>query len=340
MHASTAKSYGVRPDTVKSLYTTPSKGTGEVTPRSFASELLKASGINPSPQAIKNVVSWEAQEGGNWKNSARYNPLNTTLNEPGAGNTGSQGNIKVYGSWGQGVKATADTLKNYPGILDALKSGAGFGEFAKAVNSSPWGTKFSGAEPGPYEPHGGPSSTGTTAGNTGITAIPGTKGAGQEEAFNEAGYNKAQSDYTVGKLWSASNPLVAIGGLRTQEPERSEFTSMIPAAPTQSGALGSTGASAVPREANLPNPPANVNLKAVKPPVDVKLPRENQVINSAKGALERSDHHPVSIHELEKAVGYHEAKPPIPTPAGAVHATPKGPIYIPTTAATLPGKKR
>ena len=42
-------------------------------------------------------------EGGHWHNQARYNPLNTTQSEPGAGNTGSQGNIKVYKSWDQGL---------------------------------------------------------------------------------------------------------------------------------------------------------------------------------------------------------------------------------------------
>jgi hypothetical protein len=62
--------------------------------------------------------------------------------------------------------------------------------------------------------------------------------------------------------------------------------------------------------------------------VKVQLPGYIQGIDKAKQALERSEHHPVSIHELERAVGYGE-KPPIPTPHGAVHATAKGPVYMP-----------
>jgi hypothetical protein len=37
----------------------------------------------------------------------------------GAGNTGTQGNIKVYRNWQQGLRATVQTLRNghYAGIL-------------------------------------------------------------------------------------------------------------------------------------------------------------------------------------------------------------------------------
>lgn len=110
------------------------------TPTTFAIATLQSLGIKPTPQNIRDFTAWEQQEGGNWNNSAKYNPLNTTMGEPGAGNTGSQGNIKVYTSWGQGLKATVDTLKNYPGILDALKSGASQSQFSAAVAASPWGT--------------------------------------------------------------------------------------------------------------------------------------------------------------------------------------------------------
>lgn len=117
---------------------------GEVTQQSFAEEVLVRLGIKPTQSSVSKFVAWEKQEGGHWNNSARYNPLNTTLNLPGAGNTGTQGNIKVYTSWQQGVDATVKTIQMpaYTGIVNALKSGSLF-TFETAVNSSPWGTKFS-----------------------------------------------------------------------------------------------------------------------------------------------------------------------------------------------------
>jgi len=114
--------------------------------QTVATQVLLGLGIkNPTGAEITKMVAWFNQEGGNWNNSARYNPLNTTLAKPGAGNTGTQGNIKVYTSWNQGIEATVDTLKApaYKGILSALTSGSN-AAFEQAVNASPWGTKFPG----------------------------------------------------------------------------------------------------------------------------------------------------------------------------------------------------
>lgn len=111
------------------------------TPQQWAQALLKRLGIHPSAGAVKAVVGWTQAEGGHWKNDARFNPLNTTQYEPGAGNTGSQGNIKAYRDWDQGLEATVKTLKNgrYGGILSALQKGDA-GEVASAIGASPWGT--------------------------------------------------------------------------------------------------------------------------------------------------------------------------------------------------------
>jgi hypothetical protein len=113
------------------------KGGG---PAKFARTLLSTLGIQPTQRAIAEVVAWEQQEGGNWNNSARFNPLNTTLDEPGARSINGVG-VKAYTSWSQGLKATVDTLKHYPTILAALRGGS-MSQFKAAVNASPWGTKF------------------------------------------------------------------------------------------------------------------------------------------------------------------------------------------------------
>lgn len=112
--------------------------------RTFAVSLLKKLNIPANSQNVRALVGWERAEGGHWNNNARYNPLNTTQPEPGAGNTGTQGNIKVYRNWDQGLNATVETLRNgrYGNILQALRSGNA-GQVAQAIGSSPWGTSAS-----------------------------------------------------------------------------------------------------------------------------------------------------------------------------------------------------
>lgn len=112
------------------------------TPQRFAASLLRTLGIHQTPGAVQALVGWENAEGGHWHNDAKHNPLNTTLNMPGSGDTGTQGNISVYRSWDQGLEATAKTLANYPGIRKALASGNP-NAVAAAIGSSSWGTSGS-----------------------------------------------------------------------------------------------------------------------------------------------------------------------------------------------------
>lgn len=104
-------------------------GAGSVTPTSFAKSLLTALNAPLTAANVKSIVDWEALEGGNWDNTATYNPLNTTQAEPGYGETGTQGNIGAYTSWAQGLQATVQTLTSsiYSPIVSALQSGTGLG---------------------------------------------------------------------------------------------------------------------------------------------------------------------------------------------------------------------
>ncbi len=80
-----------------------------------------------APQSAANLNSletWEAREGGNWHNTAHYNPLNTTLFEPGSTSMNSVG-VKSYTGWQQGLQATVDTLNGYGAIETALRAGTG-----------------------------------------------------------------------------------------------------------------------------------------------------------------------------------------------------------------------
>lgn len=111
------------------------------TPRSWAAALLSSGGWPQSGCNLAAVTGWEAAEGGNWGNSARFNPLDTTQAEPGSWSINSV-NVMAYPSWAGGFTATLSTLRNgrYSGILAALQSGDDAQAVADAVAASPWGT--------------------------------------------------------------------------------------------------------------------------------------------------------------------------------------------------------
>lgn len=134
--------------------------SGHVTPRHFAEELLISIGgtkdEKANEQAVKDLEAWMKQEGGNWHNAAKYNPLNTTLGMRGSKGINSAG-VRAYTSWGQGLEATLKTLSSsrYEHIIGALHAGASLKEFEEAVNASAWGTKFGevGSNPGSHIAH-------------------------------------------------------------------------------------------------------------------------------------------------------------------------------------------
>jgi hypothetical protein len=140
-------------------FVTPHGGNVQLEQGQFAQDVSAQLGIPFNQLSMTKLMAWMQQEGGHWHNSARYNPLNTTLAMPGAGNTGTQGNIKVYTSWAQGVAATAQTLRSpaYKGVIANLSGNGNLASFEGAVNATPWGTKFPGGGKGGGEGRG-PSS--------------------------------------------------------------------------------------------------------------------------------------------------------------------------------------
>lgn len=129
-NGSGTESYGNAPKTPANGYT---KAT-------WAAALLSMLRITPTNNNMQALVGWMNAEGGNWSNNARYNPLNTTQGLPGASSVNSVG-VKSYGSWAQGLVATAQTMTNghYGPILSSLQSGTP-ADIAAAIGSSPWGT--------------------------------------------------------------------------------------------------------------------------------------------------------------------------------------------------------
>jgi murein DD-endopeptidase MepM/ murein hydrolase activator NlpD len=110
----------------------------------FATSLLAGLGAPLTEGNVKALTTWMRFEGGHWKNSASYNPLNTTLTVPGSKSMNSVG-VKAYANWNEGLQATISTLtgakadaRGYTAIVDALRSGTDPNSVLNAVNNSAW----------------------------------------------------------------------------------------------------------------------------------------------------------------------------------------------------------
>lgn len=120
------------------------------TPDQFATALLGGLGMPVTSASINAIKTWSRFEGGNWKNSAHYNPLNTTLRETGSHSMNYAG-VQSFNNWGSGLEATIQTLKNtkgagYEAILASLKTGKSTtSQILSAINASHWTGK-----PGSY----------------------------------------------------------------------------------------------------------------------------------------------------------------------------------------------
>lgn len=99
----------------------------QVTQASFARAVLQSMGYPLTKQNVSSFVMWENREGGNWKNSATYNPLNTERNMPGSSSMGGGSGVQAYTSWQQGLNATIATLQEpaYGDLRAAFASGQG-----------------------------------------------------------------------------------------------------------------------------------------------------------------------------------------------------------------------
>ncbi len=120
---------------------TPSQGTitasnlpANATQDQWAQAFLNTGGWPVTAQNLAAVVAWMQGEG----TAAVFNPLATTLPEPGATAFNSSG-VQNYTSPSQGVIASVDTVKNtpaYAGINAALMAGTSAQNVANAVVST------------------------------------------------------------------------------------------------------------------------------------------------------------------------------------------------------------
>lgn len=97
-------------------------GPGE---RAWIVAFLVTMAAPPTAANISSMTSWIRHEQTGWPPGAKFNPMNTTLREPGSTDFNSV-HVQNYTSVTQGIKANADTITGgYPGILAALRSGKG-----------------------------------------------------------------------------------------------------------------------------------------------------------------------------------------------------------------------
>jgi hypothetical protein len=109
--------------------------------KDFSVALLDTLGLEPTKNRIISIVAFAAIEGGHWANTARFNPMNTMKDAPGAVQAqGLLNGIKAYPDWPTGIKATAATIaqKNMLPIAAALKNDADPVAFLAAVTKSAW----------------------------------------------------------------------------------------------------------------------------------------------------------------------------------------------------------
>jgi hypothetical protein len=109
----------------------------------FARALLPRIGAEVTTHNMRALLAWMQAEG----DAGRFNPLNTTKDEPGATNFNWVG-VKNYASFEDGVRATADTLNygadrglyGYGPIRRRLRLNKPAYRVLLAVERSAWGT--------------------------------------------------------------------------------------------------------------------------------------------------------------------------------------------------------
>lgn len=149
-------------------------GASGYTQEDFAKALITGLGGTPTAKSIQNVLMWEGKEGGNWHNTAKFNPLNTSYQEKGSTNfnTSKYGSgVQSYLSWQQGIDASIKTLTGKDaqsrGYTDIVKSlvggGASNADFLKLMQASSW-------DAGRYTGVGGSSSSSSRSTKTSIVA--------------------------------------------------------------------------------------------------------------------------------------------------------------------------
>jgi hypothetical protein len=164
----------------------PSSGSPAEQKQQWATQFLQGVGAPVTEANLKAITTWMNAEGGNWNNTAKYNPLNTTKPMPGATTMkGSSAGVKSYTSWEQGLQANVSTLNlsYYKDVRSALMRGDDTEAVLQAVQNSPWAAGHYGYK---LASGGASSSTSASAGNKTVNITLNIDKATHEEAVKLA----------------------------------------------------------------------------------------------------------------------------------------------------------
>lgn len=144
----------------------------------WAKAFLTSTGAPLTKDNIYAMTEWARFESGKVDPSVNNNPLNTTLNMPGAVSRNSVG-VKKYTDAQQGIAATLATLtgnraseRGYTAILEGLKAGVPYTDTFKNIQNSAWVQGEKGKSPYQFNFNRGPSGGGTTGYGAAITSSP------------------------------------------------------------------------------------------------------------------------------------------------------------------------
>lgn len=180
----------IQPATTASTQTTAAQSaadrrlSGNKDIGTWAIDVLIGLGAPLTNDNISALVGWANHESGGYNPTVTgglNNPLNTTEGalcksipwpQPGScRNGGSQGNIKDFSTYQQGVASIVHNLQNprfgYPAIVAALQQGHNQNGVFAAIDASQFGTKGLGPGSGSMKGVGGGSTAASGSGSTG-----------------------------------------------------------------------------------------------------------------------------------------------------------------------------
>jgi murein DD-endopeptidase MepM/ murein hydrolase activator NlpD len=144
----------------------------------WAKAFLTSAGAPLTKDNIYAITEWARFESGRVDPSINNNPLNTTLDMPGAVARNKVG-VKKYVDAQQGISATLATLtgnraneRGYTAVLEGLKAGVPYTETFKNIQNSAWVKGEKGKSPYEFNFNRGPSGGGTTGYGASIPTTP------------------------------------------------------------------------------------------------------------------------------------------------------------------------
>lgn len=148
--------------------------------KEWITSFLTQVGAPVTKDNIYAMSEWIRFESGN-KWNRWNNPLNTTLDRPGAKSMNPVG-VKKYAESSQGLEATIATLtgnrakeRGYTAVIDALKSGGNYTEIFDAIKASAWMQGEKGRSPYQFNYDRGPKGGGRTGFGASVsTSTPNT----------------------------------------------------------------------------------------------------------------------------------------------------------------------